>query len=245
MIECSYVYDLLLAQIRADKRGLSISISEFNDIARVVNERVYAKYYDDFENNTDNIGTMAGFKELNHTIALTAGVGSMPSDYYNLIGKPRTSLAGVTKRVDLVSSLELDDRSDDYLTQPTTSHPCAILADTDVNGNTQIVVYPITITSIDIDYLREATTPFLDYYLDDDTLVTTYMNASATVPVPSGSTYRDGTGGGGAGIVSQTINFEWNIEDAFLILSMFCSMIGIQLSDNGLIQAGILNENKS
>jgi hypothetical protein len=86
MIECSYVYDLLLAQIRADKRGLSLSIDEFNTLARVVNERVYAKYYGNFENDTDNISAMAGFKELNHTIALTAGVGSMPSDYYDLIG---------------------------------------------------------------------------------------------------------------------------------------------------------------
>jgi hypothetical protein len=244
MIECSYVYDLLLAQIRADKRGLSISISEFNDFARIVNERVYAKYYDDFENSTDNISAMAGFKVLNYTVALTAGVGSLPSDYYDLIGKPRTSLAGVTKRVDLVSSLELDDRLDDYLTQPTTSHPCAILAGTDANGYTKIVVYPTTITSVDVDYLQEATTPFLDYYVNDTTLVTTYMAESATVAVPSGSTYRTGTAGGGAGIVSQTVNFEWDISDTFLILSMFASMIGLTLNDSVMMQVGSVNEEK-
>jgi hypothetical protein len=71
------------------------------------------------------------------------------------------------------------------------------------------------------------------------------MAESATVLVPTGSTYRTGTGGGGAGITSQTVNFEWNIADTFLILSMFSSMIGLQLNDQVMMQVGSVNEEKS
>lgn len=246
MIECSYVYDLILAQIRADGRGLSVSIDEFNTLARVVNERVYAKYYDIFEEGIDVSGAMAGFKVLNQSVPLMSGVGSLPSNYYNIIGRPRTvDSGGVTRRVDMVSNLEIDQRSDDYLTQPTTTHPCAILGGLDGSGNTKITVSPSTITSVSIDYLKSAATPFLDYYVNDTTLVPTYMGASTTVLVPAGSTYRTGTAGGGAGIVSQTVNFEWGIEDVFLILSYFCSLIGLQMNDQLMIQEGNVNEVKA
>jgi hypothetical protein len=71
------------------------------------------------------------------------------------------------------------------------------------------------------------------------------MATGATVSVPAGSTYRDGTAGGGAGIVSQTINWEWSDSDLSMILAMFAQMIGLALPDPLLIQAGNTDEQKN
>jgi hypothetical protein len=138
-------------------------------------------------------------------------------------------------------------REDDYLTQPTTTHPCAVLGDEDASDYIQIRVYPVdaTITSVIIDYLRTPATPYLDYYTDDDTLVLTFMDEGDTVSVPSGSTYRDGTAGGGAGIVSQTVDWEWGDEDKALIISMFCQLLGLAYPDAGLVEVGNVDEQKN
>ena len=173
-------------------------------------------------------------------------MGSLPSNYYQLIGKPRTvDSDGVTRRVELVSFLEVDERLDDYLTQPSTTYPCAVLAGLDASENVKIRVYPTTITSVDVDYLKSATTPFLDYYVNDTTKVITHMAASSTVSVPTGSTYRTGTAGGGAGIVSQTVNFEWSDSDLALIIAMFCSMIGLAIPDTDMITVATADEIKN
>jgi hypothetical protein len=246
MILASTVYETLIDILRADKRGLQLSPTEYSRMARLVNERVYSRFYKDFESNIDNIDVMGGFKVINHEIALASGVGSLPSNYYQLIGKPRTVDSGsVTRRVDLVSSLEMDDRLDDYLTQPTTTYPCASLGGEDGSGNKQIRLQPTTITTLWIDYLKTPDVPFLDYYTSDSTLVNTFMSEGATVSVPAGSTYRDGTAGGGAGIVSQTVNWQWSDSELPLIVSMYCQLIGIAIPDPLLIEAGNLDEQKN
>lgn len=244
MLLCSTVYDALIDVLRVDKRGLALSPDEFNRIARVVNQRLYERFYSKFESDTSNIDVMGGFKTIGANIPLVLGVGSLPTDYYQLIGKPRTN-AG--KAVDLVSSLELEEREDDYLTQPTTTYPCAILGDQDGSGYTQIRVFPVdaTITSLTLDYLRETTTPYLDYYMNDTTLVVTFMAEGASVSVPAGSTYRDGTSGGGAPIASATVNFEWSESEQPIIIAMFCSMLGIAYPDELLLKAGNLEEQKN
>jgi hypothetical protein len=244
MLLCSDVYNALVDILRADGRGLAISPDEFTRIARLVNQQLYDKFYAEFEKNTANIDVLAGFKTIGASVALVAGVGSLPSDYRELIGKPLTNTG---KYVDLVSSLELAEREDDYLTQPTTDYPCAILGDTDGSGDIQIRVFPVdaTITSVTVDYLRETSTPYLDWYVNNTTQVVTFMAADTAVSVPSGSTYRDGTAGGGAAINSLTENFEWGDAEFPLIISMFCTHLGVAYPDTMLYQAGQVGEQKN
>jgi hypothetical protein len=242
-ITASHVYQTVIDIVRADKRGLTLSEDEYNRVARLVNERLYARYYSNFEANIDNIDVMGGFKVLGEVIPLVAGVGSLPDDYYQVIGKPR--LLKTYTGVNLVSSLELAERLQDYLTQPTLTHPCFILGGEDGAGNTEVNVYPITITEIELDYLRTANVPFLDYYVNDTTLVSTYLAAGATgVTVPLGSTYR--TGVQGVVVVnSVTVDWEWSDSDLPLIVAMFCSYIGIQKPDQLLIEVGNVDESKN
>jgi hypothetical protein len=249
MILASTVYSAVIDLIRADKRGLSLSEDEYNRLSTTVNERVYAKMYGEFETSTDNSYTMGTFKVLNHAIALGGAACSLPADVYDIIGKPRISDAGgVTRRCDLVTQLELDERTDDYLTQPSETYPCYVLGELDVTDNLILHVYPITIAgNIYIDYLRVANTPYLDYYMNDATFGRTYLAEGAVnVNVPSGYTYRDKTTGGVAVFVnSQTVNWEYSDSELPLILSIFCQLIGITLPDAGLIQVGNVEEQKN
>jgi hypothetical protein len=244
MILVSEVYDTLIDQIRADKRGLSLSPEEFNRFARLVNERVYSKFYKEFETTSENSETLGGFKEFNETIALTGGIGSLPDDFKELIGMPRVLVGSTYRGVDLVSTYELAKREMDYLTQPSTTYPVCQLGGLDANDNLQIRIYPITIATVYVDYLRTAAVPFLDYYVNDTTLVYTFMDADATVSVPLGSTARNGTAGL-ANVDSATVNFEWDDGEFPLILSLFAQMVGLALPSEELIQVGNNEEMKN
>jgi hypothetical protein len=245
MIIASHVYETLIDLIRADRRGLSISIDEFNRLSRLVNERLYTKQYAEFETNVDNIGIFGGFKVLNYPINLVTGVGSLPSNYRELIGKPYyLDVDGIKRYLDLVSSLELAERKSDYLTQPSTIYPLYIVGEKDALGNLKVVVDPDSIKTIYIDYIRTADIPFLDYYVNDSTLVSTYMVSGAIgVTIPIGYTYRDGT----HGVTiknSFTVDWEWSDSEFYTILSMFSQLVGVQLPDQFLVETGILNETK-
>ena len=254
MIYVEDVYNLLLTSIRKDVRGKSISVDQFNEIAKQVNLELFEDYYKEFEKNIESSDTLAKFKVFDTQVVVTAdinnlaAVGVLPANYYHIIGKPRRYAVAGTVRIDVVSTYENAEREDDYLTQPTTTHPTCMIGG--VYGSLpeykQIRVYPYNIGSpIYIDYLKIPQTPFLDYYISDTNLTYTYLAEAATVPVPLGYTYRDGTAGGAAvSVYSYTKDFDWDDEDMSLIMAKFMSIVGIQLPDEVLVQAGAMNEAK-
>ena len=244
MILISDVYNLLLDEIRTDKRGLSLSPDEFNRTIRVVNEELYLDFVDGFEGDIESSDTMGWFKEYDYNIALVAGVGTLPDNYYQMIGKPKTSAVSPYYRADLVSSYEFACREEDYLTQPTTIHPVFRIGGRDANEDLTINVAPTSIANIWIDYLRVPTTPYLDWYVNNLTYNYTFLAETAVAQtVPLGSTYRDGTAGI-ANVTSLTVNLEWSDEDLPLIMAKLREKVGIQLPDQLLIETANINEAK-
>ena len=116
------LYKSVLDILRKDIRGEAVSVAEFNALLPVVSHEFFAQQYAKFEQTQKITDSLAPFIKT-ATITLTAGVGYLPADYMHMIGKP---LAG-TARVDMVSRLEYDERSVDYITQPTATYPVAIL----------------------------------------------------------------------------------------------------------------------
>lgn len=245
MVYCYEVYELVLDLVRKDKRGRSLDIDEFNRVSKMVNARVYSHYYNMFETSLDSSNSLAGFKVTNYEVTLTSGVGAMPSDYYDLIGIPRYTDGSDTREVDVVTNIEYTKRQADYLTRPTASHPIMMLAGEDSNGYTAVRVLPTTLASIRVDYLKEASTPFLDYYTDDTTLEYTYMDAGAqNVAIPAGSTYRD-LSAGATTKNSLTVDFDWSNDDIPLMMSLYIQILGLQLDDELLVQVGNNDEAKN
>jgi hypothetical protein len=168
----------------------------------------------------------------------------MPSNYFHLIGQPRTISGTTVRTVDVVSAQEHSIRIQDYLTQPTTIYPMCQIGGVNGSDELQIRVYPSTVSVVYIDYLKEPDTPYLDYYLNDTTLNYTYMLAGATTAVPLGSTARDGTLGA-ANVVSQTVNWDFTEDDLELIIAKFMQIIGVTLESEILVQAGNTTEIKT
>jgi hypothetical protein len=247
---CYEVYEMVLDLVRKDKRGRSLDIDEFNRVAKIVNAEVYAHYYRLYETSLESSDALDAFKIGNHQITLSAvgtasAIGTLPSDYYTMVGVPRYIDGSDIREVDVVTAIEFTKRQVDYLTRPTTKNPIMALGGADGSGGREVVVLPNTITAVRMDYLKEAATPFLDYYVNDTTLEYTYIAAGATPTVPSGSTYRDGSAGSYAVPAALTVDFDWTIDDISLILSLFVQKLGLQLGDELMIQVGNSDEVKT
>lgn len=254
MIYVEDVYNLLLTEIRKDVRGKSLSVDEFNEVAKQANLELFEDFYKDFEKNIESSDTLAKFKVFDTAVVVTAdtnnlaAVGVLPQNYYHIIGKPRKYTGSTIAWIDVVSTYEHAVRQDDYLTQATTTHPTCMIGGKygTLPEYRQIRVHPYNIGSpIYIDYLKTPATPFLDYYVSDTDLNYTFLDASSTVLIPLGYTYRTGTAGGAAvSVYSYTTNFDWDDEDLSLLMAKFMKILGIQIPDETLLQAGILNETK-
>lgn len=246
MIYAYKVYETVLDLCRKDLRGRSLSVEEYNNVAKVVNQIIFNKYYADFESTEENTEAMSAFKVTNEAIAIGAGgIGVLPVRYYHVVGMPRyVDSGGVTRYLDLVSSLEHAKREQDYLTKATLTHPTYRLGIASATADMTMYVTPTTgITTVYMDYLRTPDTPFLDYFISDSTANYTWMNAGATVAVPSGSTARNGTTGL-ANVVSTTVNWEWSDDDLPMVTSLFLKQLGVQLPSAELYQGGSLQEDK-
>jgi hypothetical protein len=244
MIYTSQIYDTLLTAIRKDKRGLSFSPDDFNNIIVQVNQRIFRLNYAGFESSKLSMDEMDSFKKVNVPINLdTNGIGILPSDYYHLVGDPYYMHPTFgRRRVDLITSLEHGQREMDYLTKASITYPTTFMAYGATSEDMSLYVTPTTCTPIYIDYLRKVTTPFLDYYVDTN-LNIIYMAEGATVAIPLGSTSRSGVSGM-ANVVSLTKNFEWHEHDIPQIINLLLGTVGIALPDEGLVQIAEADEPK-
>ena len=245
MLYTYQVYETLLDVARKDLRGRSLSPEEFNNVARLVNQNIFEKYYAEFESTLDNSEVLSGFKVLNEMIALVGGVGTLPARFFHCVGMPwYTDTNGIRRYIDLVSSMEHAKREQDYLTKATLTHPTCRLGIANTAAPMTIYVTPTTINPIYMDYIRTADTPILDYYLNDTTADYTWMATGVNVTVPAGSTSMNGTIGA-AVVASSTANFEWAEEDLPLIINLFLNYLGIQLPSPEIFEGSTLLETKS
>lgn len=246
MIYAYQVYETVLDLCRKDLRGRGLSVEEYNNTAKVVNQIVFNKYYGEFESTEENSEAMSAFKVTNEAIAIgLGGIGALPTRYYHVVGMPRyVDTGGVTRFLDLVSSLEHAKREQDYLTKATLTHPTYRLGIATTTSDMTMYVTPTTgIATVYMDYLRTPDVPFLDYYVNDTTANYTWMDAGATVVVPSGSTTRSGH----TGLwneVSATVDWEWDEDDLPMIVTLFLKQLGVSLPSAELYQGGSLQEDK-
>jgi len=231
------VYQSVLNAIRKDKRGLSLSLDEYNFYSRIVDKKVIIAFMSRWEDDIE-ITSHAGFLKVpDYPITLVQGIGVLPSNYFRIMGDPTyVDADGNTTHIDVITSKERTYRERDYLTKATLKNPTCVIGGQDSLQKMQIRVYPASITSILIDYVRDTVSPFLDYYINDTTLQTTYLTKGQTLTLPFGCTYRDGTQSGT--ITSTTQDWEWDLHELPWIVSYFLQELGVTLPDELLIQVG-------
>lgn len=230
------VYTTLVSYLRKDKRGNALSIDEFNRISVLVDRKMLMAFGSRFEEDVEISSHMGFLKVIDQSVTLTTGVGSMPTNYYRLAGDPwYTDGDGIVRWLDVRTSAEHSFRERDYLTKATAKHPSCVLGDQDNSNNLQIRVYPTTIGTIYINYIRNSVPLYLDYYVNNTTLQPTFMAVSASVPIPSGSTYRDGTTGTKT---SLTTNPEWDDTEFPWLMAFYLQYLGVTFPEELLTQIG-------
>jgi len=239
----STVYEAILDSLRKDFRGNTLSPDEFNRLAPIINRRLLADYAKQFEDDIDSSSTIGLFKKLDIPLTIAAGIATLPTDYFQLIGEPwyidntDTNDPSATRTIDVVTTLQKAKRRKDYLTQPTAKYPYCEVGSMDASKNIEIRVSPSTITNIYIDYIRLPDTPYLDYYINDTTYIATYLTeGTQNVPIPTGSTYRDGTNPSTVNPITK--DWEFTVDSLPLIVAYFRSEIGAILPDDVALQVG-------
>lgn len=110
---------------------------------------------------------------------------------------------------------------------------------------TQITVYPATLTSINVNYLKFPPVPLLDYYVDGNGLIVFLSEGAKQVNVPAGAEYRTGTAGGPAVYVdSATVNWGWDKDVLPHIIYAILQKAGLNIQDMNTINMAIAEENK-
>jgi hypothetical protein len=131
------LYAAVLDILRKDIRGEAVSVTEFNAILPVVSHEYFAQQYAKFQQTQNITDSLAPFIKT-ATVTLIEGVASLPSDYLHMIGAPTcTETVGsssYTRKVDMVSKLELTERLIDPITVPTATYPVATIGPATTSG---------------------------------------------------------------------------------------------------------------
>jgi hypothetical protein len=235
----SDVYESVLAYLRKDKRGLSLSLAEFNTHSTMVDKRILIAFCSRYEDDIEISSHMGFLKVLDYPLTLTSGIASLPTNYFRLSGDPYYyDSDGIMRPIDVRTSMEHSYHERDYLTKASLKYPACVIGsqDSSTPKQLQIRVYPTTITTIYINYVRDTTSPFQDYYIDGTNLQPVYMTAGQqNVSIVSPNEYRDGTTGTKN---SLTVDWEWDIHEKPWIVAYFLQALGATIPDELLLQVG-------
>jgi hypothetical protein len=234
---CETVYEAVLAYLRKDKRGLALNIDEFNVHGTMVDKRILMAFCSRFEDDIEISSHMGFLKVFDYPIGLTAGVGLLPENYFRIMGDPYyLDTNGVVIHIDVVTSKEYTYRQRDYLRQATLIDPICVIGSQDAQRNMEIRVYPNTISTIYINYVRDTISPYLDYFINEATLQVTYLaQGLQNFLIPTGCVYRDGT----TGIKnSLSVDYEWDDHEKPWIVAYFLQALGATIPDEVLLQVG-------
>jgi hypothetical protein len=110
---------------------------------------------------------------------------------------------------------------------------------------TQITVYPATLISLIVNYLKFPPVPLLDYYVTAVGIIVYLIEGAKQVNVPAGAQYRTGTAGGPAVYVdSATLNWGWDKDVLPHIIYSILQKAGMNIQDMNTINMAIAKETK-
>jgi hypothetical protein len=233
------IYDIINTLTRKDSSGDVFSPEEMtNMLVLTQHEKDNAdfKQFEEHQIITDALRSL----DSSSTITLTAGVGSLPIDYWHI------KSGGVivnSYSADLVTDKEWRERFYSHALLPKTWCPMARIV------GTNIQVYP-THTSCLFEYLKKPTDPFFDYYYNaDDNIV--YLVPGTSHVLTAGETYidkDDGTVRSSGYIITsgenKSVELHFYENDRVDVLYRILQKLGVTLQHEIAVQYGIQGETK-
>lgn len=136
-------------------KGIKLSLEQYNRYYQIANEELKRMTY-------GRVGEQQGFETdplikdtllpftTNSTITITSGEGNLPTDYWHKIS---ASIVSTGVDIKFCTSEESLRKRNNSITKPSLSYPIAELF------GTKIKVYPTSITSIILNYLKVGNIP--------------------------------------------------------------------------------------
>jgi len=145
---------LHMMNILAPTKGkeFKLSIEAYNVLLEQANYDYLNYRYFKWEKSRDESDDLKFLKDVNESETITAGLWSLPYDFYRL-SSVLVDTTGTPTYCDVITDMELAERLIDSLTAPSATYPVCTV------DNENIRFYPSTITSADITYLRYPDTP--------------------------------------------------------------------------------------
>jgi hypothetical protein len=213
------IYKTLLTILNKEGKGI-VTPSEYNLLANNVQEEIFREYFTDINrNNSKKNRNMVGSGYSNlvlndsqkisnfaasDSLTLTTGVGTLPDDLY-LMEQDGITVSSTGRVVDQTSRHKMGYRLNSS-NAPTEVFPIYERLDTSIN------VHPITIATVEINYLRKPLVPQWTYLV---------LESGLEVFDPSSSSYQD---------------FELHSSEYSNILVRLLSLFGVVLREADVVQ---------
>lgn len=183
--------------------GKEIVLEQFNAILKFADRELRNQLYGNensengFETSKKRTSSLR-FSKTSSTVALTAGSGNLPADYFQT-----SSIRYGNVKVWEVTDDGYTERLDNAVLSPTAEYPIAKI------GDGIITVYPTSIVSITLDYLKHPTSPQL--VLKSENGIYVYDP-------------------------SNSVQLDWAQEDYIDILRIMLGHLGISIGRNDIVQ---------
>ena len=232
----SDLYQISLNVARKDKKGRAFTVKEFNRYLWFTSNNYYDYHYQQFRKKKVLPSPLEVFRVLAASVTVTTGVGSMPSTFFHLLGRPKWGAIPVA----VLSDEQYNMKEDNAIMAPSSIRPaCRIYYDS-TNSVWKGTFYPaasFASQTVTIDYLKEPTQPILDYYIDTDGAYV-FLDAAETHTVVSGEVFPLATTQPSVSstYTSTTAEMLWEDVDKENLLYNVLALAGITIDRPDLAQ---------
>lgn len=227
------IYNTVVALLRKEARGNIVKPERFTSLLQLCHWELYNAEYQKYKDSKDYLSSLRPFIVTGESITVIDGefaISGLAKGFQHLISA-RVANGGYT--CDIVTPDKFDNFYDDPLMGGISSNPLMT-----VDG-TNLKIHPITTTpgqSIKVSYLKKPDNdPYFDYYIDSNRNIQ-YIEEGATLNVPSGAVYRDGSTGPITEGTSLSYDLVWDDPEISIIINMMLAKLGVTLSEPSLVK---------
>ena len=255
------LYQILLDRLRKDRKG-SINAEEFEAFLKnrsldYFNQQFKVEgatklnldslnpffvYHDQLAVTTENAVTVAELTVLpTGTITTTDAYDYLTYQLAHIINVWALSTVADWSdvvEVDIVTHTEYLDRLNNSITKPTALDPIGY------REGDKLWLPSMSGTWVLVDYYRYPAAPYYDYYTDSSGNITYLTEGQASYTLQTGEVSRSGAVAG-AGVVSASVDLEWNDQDAMNILDMVMSDASLALTSQADYQGSVLERQQN
>jgi hypothetical protein len=221
------IYNDLMTALRKEKEGLTITPLQFSELLEWGSwEKGNAdfKKYEQTQVLTDSLKALV-YEDTVTFVAGSEDIADLSQTYWHALNGYDD-----TTRADILTQKEWSETISSTALAPQTWCPVLNV----FNGVLRI--FPTSITSYTLSYLKVPDTPFFDYYIDANDNIQ-YLTVGQAYTLQANEVYRDGTTSGTVNSISAELSYPE--QDRVDVLYKILQKLGVSLNEQDALQYGM------